>query len=413
MPAETMSATREGSREDWLVVGTSTVCLAISTIHIYSMGVFLLSIERDLGWSRGEITSGLTIASVISVICAPFIGALIDRMGSRRIALPGMVIYCLAIVALGFASSSITSWWALWLLVSAGTILIKITVWMAAIAKRFNRRRGIAFAIALTGTGIGAAVLPALATALIGAFGWRQAYAILGLGGLALGLPLVLVFFRDTRPSAARVLRADMPGVDTREGLTSSVFIRLAVSTLVAMTTIIALSIHFVPMMIYAGLSSTMAAAIAGAIGVSSIMGRICCGMLLDRFHGPFVGAFGLGLPLIVCILLLGFDGSPVWGLVVAVLIGISLGAETDVVAFLASKYFGLRNYGTLFGTLAGLLALGGGMGPLLAGAIYDRFGNYEPLLWVLIPAAALSAILTATLGRYPDFSQRKIAKPA
>lgn len=377
------------------------------------MGVFLLPIERDLGWSRGEISSGLTIASIVSVICAPFIGALVDHIGSRRVALPGIILYCLAIVALGFASSSIGSWWALWLLVSAGTILIKITVWMAAIAKRFNRRRGVAFAIALTGTGIGAAILPTLATALIGAFGWRQAYAILGLGGLAIALPLLFVFFRDAKPLAAGILRADMPGVDTREGLTSKVFFRLAISTLIAMTTIIALSVHFVPMMIHAGLSATMAAAIAGAIGISSIIGRLLSGFLLDRFHGPYIGALGLGLPLVVCILLLGFDGSPISATVIAVLIGISLGAETDVVAFLASKYFGLRNYGTLFGTLAGLLALGGGMGPLLAGTIYDHFGSYEPLLWALIPASALSALLTATLGRYPDFSRKAVADAA
>jgi MFS family permease len=397
---------RDGNFQDWLVVATSTLCLVVSVIHIYSLGVFLLPIEHELGWSRAQITSGLTVVSVVSVICAPFIGAIIDRIGSRRIAIPGIIVYCAAVAALGCATGSVATWWALWLAIAAGSILIKMTVWMAAIAKRFTRRRGLAFAVALSGTGIGAAIMPVVATMLIGSVGWRQTYMILGLTALVIALPVLLIFFRDVQSTDPKAARQALSGAGVREGLTSGKFVQLATASVVAMGSIIALSVHFVPIMVGRGMSSESAAGIAGVMGVFSIVGRLCTGALLDRFHGPFVGAFGLGLPFLACILLLGLDQGTATAIVIAALIGFSLGAETDVVAFLTAQYFGLRNYGVLFGTLAGLLSLGSGVGPLFAGWLFDRFGNYDLLLCLIMPASALSATLVGTLGCYPDFAR-------
>ena len=140
------------TRADWLLVLASTFALVASVAHVYSVGVFIGPLEAEFGWSRGEISAGLGVISVISVVLAPFVGLAIDRCGSRRIGLPGLVIYLTGVALLSTATPSLLHWWALWALIAIGTVLIKPTVWVAAIASRFDRRRGLAMALAICGT---------------------------------------------------------------------------------------------------------------------------------------------------------------------------------------------------------------------------------------------------------------------
>ena len=395
------------SRSDWLVVVASTFGLAASVTHLYSMGMFILPLEREFGWPRGSIAGGLTVVSVISVVLAPAIGLLVDRVGSRRVAIPGMAIYCLAIALLATTTASIWHWWGLWALIAFGTVLIKPTVWAAAIAGRFTRRRGLALGLALCGTGIGLGVMPSIANSLLEYGGWRFAYLSLGAGAALIGLPMILLFFHDPPArGAGGSNRALLPGYTIAEGLRSTKFLRLALASLLITTAIISLSVHFVPILASLAVSRGDAAAIASSIGIASITGRIASGYLLDRYSGPLIAAISFGLPILACVLLLTFDGSHVSAIVIGLVIGASLGAEIDVVAFLSARYFGLRNYGFLFGSIAGLLSLGAGLGPTLAGMIYDRYGSYEPLMWALIPVFLVSAALVGSLGRYPIFDE-------
>jgi len=108
------------SPQDWLVVFTSTLALAVSVTHVYSTGLFIVPIETEFGWSRAQITAGLAVVSVISVVFAPFVGMVVDRIGSRRIALPGMILYCTALALLSTTTQSIWHWWAMWGLLAFG-----------------------------------------------------------------------------------------------------------------------------------------------------------------------------------------------------------------------------------------------------------------------------------------------------
>ncbi len=401
------------SRQDWLVVFTSTLALAVSVTHIYSTGLFIVPIETEFGWTRAQITAGLAVVSVISVVLAPFVGMLVDRIGSRRIALPGMILYCTALALFSTTTHSIWHWWAMWGLLAFGSVLIKPTVWMAAIAKRFVERRGLAFALALCGTGIGTATMPLLTEQLVQSGGWRFAYVVLGAGCAAIALPMIVLFFKD-QPKLAEANDAPpkvLPGLTIREGLLSRQFICMAFASLLVTLAIIGLTVHFVPIMISHGLASQNAAAAATAIGITSIVGRIGTGVLLDRFNGCLVGAIGFGLPIVACVALLNFDGGIFVGIVVGGIIGFSLGAEIDVVAYLAARYFGLRNYGMLFGSIAGLLSLGAGIGPTFAGMMFDKFGSYDQLVWSLMPIFAVGALLIASLGSYPDFEGKEPAQ--
>lgn len=398
-------------RQSWPVVATSALGLSVSVIYIYSMGLFIEPLEREFGWGRTQITAGLTVVSVMSVVLAPFVGMLIDRFGARSVGLPGVIVYCSAIAALSLVGDQIWMWWAAWAVVALGSVCIKPTVWTAAVASYFTAGRGLALAVALCGTGIGQALLPYLTNEFVAALGWRGAYVALAAGGAALVLPLMFFFFFDAREDVRRkggpaMDRSLMPGRGLREGFVSLQFLFLALAALLATAGITALLVHFVPMLTAGGMERTSAAAIAGVIGLASMTGRIACGYLLDRFDGRVVGAISFALPCAACLLFLQFDGSAAQAMALAAIIGLSVGAEIDVIAYLATRHFGLRNFGTLFGAIAGLISLGAGLGPLFAGAVFDANQAYAPAHLALIPVFLLTAVLIAAIGRYPVFAQ-------
>ena len=391
----------------WPIPVVSLVALIVAFAHVYTIGVFLSPIQRQFHWSRAGISAGLTIVSVISVVCAPFTGMLIDRFGPRRIALPGLVLYCGFYAALSLTGTSIWNWWLIWLLVGVGSVCTKPTVWAAAISARFDKARGAAMSVALCGSGVGGMFLPILATLLIGAYGWRTALIAIGLGGGLLSLPFVYLFFHDARdpartssgsPTAAT---AQLTGVPLREGLRSGRFLRLAAATLLITVALLSLTVAFVPILVERGLTARTAAATAGLVGVSTIVGRIVTGLLLDRFRGPPIGAVAFGLPIVACLLLLQHGGAH--AALTALLLGLSVGSEVDVVMYMASRYFGMRHFGVLYGTLNGLTSLGTGLGPLLSGYVYDRFASYDPLFILLIPVFGVAMLLVGTLGAYPE----------
>ena len=123
----------------------------------------------------------------------------------------------------------------------------------------------------------------------------------------------------------------------------------------------IGLQVHYVPLVTQKGVDLASAAYMAGAIGIGSIVGRITCGYLMDRWHGQIVGAVFFLLPVGSCLMLVNYTGGMVSGTAIAFVQGLALGAEIDIITYLASRYFGLRNYGTLVGTIMGGVGLANG----------------------------------------------------
>jgi MFS family permease len=398
---------RRETRADWLLVIASTFALVASVAHVYSVGVFIGPLEAEFGWSRGEISAGLGVISVISVLLAPFVGLAIDRFGSRRIGLPGLIIYLVGVALLSTTTPSVWHWWGLWALIAIGTVLIKPTVWVAAIATRFDKRRGIAMAVAVCGTSIGAAIFPFITERLL-VLGWRNAYLMLSGGAALLALPMVYVFFRAERPLTQTDLepgeaRPPKNGLSARAGFGSPIFYKMAFAAFLVTLCTLSLAVHFVPILVAGGIASPTAASIAGVVGIGSIIGRLGTGLLLDRYSGRHVGGAILLLPILACALLLFLKLTLASGIAIGIVIGLALGAEIDIFAFLSARYFGLRNYGLLFGTVAGLISFGAGTGPTYAGFMFDHFHSYSVLLVTLIPMLLISSLLVLSLGREPD----------
>lgn len=411
---------------EWRRHGTVPVAAALgyslSVIHVYSLGAFMQPLQDEFGWSRAQTSAGLTIVGLAAAVAALPIGLMVDRLGPRRVGITGTVLMALAFALLSTASGSIANWILLWSVLAFGSFWVQTTVWTSAVASRFETSRGLAFAVTLSGGSLGAAVFPALAVALIGEWGWRGAFVALGAGWGVLVALVVFLFFRGAQDDAVSApptrevvapVTVDLPGVTLREGLTSGTFYRLMLAAGLFAFTTLGVVVHLVPILRDAGAEPLAAAGTAALVGVFSIAGRLGVGLLLDRFAGRVVGACAYLIPIAGAALLL-FDGAnPVSQTVAAALFGLTLGAEVDVIAYLASRYFGLKNFGGLFGGLVAALSLGTAFGPLAAGLTFDEFGGYSAFLVLTMVLMGISSVALASLKPPPDFPLPELVQGA
>ncbi|MET0270264.1 MAG: MFS transporter [Sphingomonas sp.] len=377
---------------------------ATSVIHIYGLGPYIDPISQTFGWSRTQTTAGLTLCTLVQAVAGVPIGIAVDRLGPRRFGLIGVLLTCAAFALLATASGGVGNWFMLWGVLAVATLPVQATIWTSAVATRFEASRGMAFAITLCGASIAAAIFPLLGTWLIREQGWRTALPLQGLIWAAVAFVPILVFFRGAhdrgRGGAKAAARPDLPGVALREGLRSTIYLRLLLASLLFTFTIIALVVHFVPILTDRGADKLTAAGIASLVGLSSIAGRIGTGLLLDRLPGSWVGAGVFMLPAVGCLaLLLGGDVFAVHALA-ACLVGLTLGAEVDVIVYLTTRHFGLKHFGALYGGLLAALSIGTATGPLGASAIFDAYGSYAPFLWLTIAFMAASSVALASLPR-------------
>jgi MFS family permease len=394
-------------RNFWSLPIAAALGYSIAVLHTYSLGAFIAPLQQEFGWSRAQISMGITIAGIGSAIFGVPVGLLIDRFGPRRIGLIGCVTMAGTIALLGTATGSTTNWVVLWTIISLGTVCVHATVWTSAVASRFEASRGLAFAITLSGASISATVFPILATWLIQAHGWRVAFVAMCGIWFAVVFPVLLLAFRSAKDplrdrTAVKPIVPDLPGVSFAEGLRTVAYYKLVTAGGFFAFTAIGITVHFVPILKDAGATPLAAAGIASLIGVFSIIGRIGTGFLIDRLPSHIVGATCFVLPIIAAALLLIDGANPASQSVAAAIFGLTVGAEIDVIAYLTTRQFGLKNFGSLFGGIVTALALGVAFGPLVAGATYDHYGSYSHFLVLTMILMAISSVSLATLRRAP-----------
>lgn len=404
---EQLSARAEW-RQGWSLVLASASGMSLAPLVIYSMGLFVLPLEREFGWSRTMITSGMTLVSVISIVFAGPFGALIDRWGPRRIAVPGVLLYCISFGALATVAGHTLHWLVLWACIAFAGLAVKATVWTAAVVSQFDKSRGLALALVLSGSGFTGIVAPPIAGYLIEHHGWRGGYAGLALIWFAVSMTLILVFFRsaaDARGSRAEAKeqRKTLPGIGIGEALRSGTFLRLALACFMIILIVTAGLVHYVPIVTERGLERSVVVSLASIIGLAAFFGRVVTGSLLDRFDARLVGAIAFAMPGLACCALIVQGGDVPIGVaaLIALLFGLSSGAEFEIASYLSSRLFGLRNFGTLFGLMVGIIAFAAGLGPSLASLSFDHYGSYDVALWIGVLLALASALLVGTLKSY------------
>lgn len=404
-------------RSFWFLPLAAALGYSTAVLHTYAIGPFIAPLQQEFGWSRAQLSIGITIAGLAGAVFSVPIGILVDRVGPRIVGLIGVLLMTGAFALLGTATGATANWLLLWSIVAFANLWLQATVWTSAVATRFETSRGLAFAITLSGASVAATVFPILATWLIGSYGWRHAFMAMGGIWAVVVFPVMLLFFRGARDkgSEQRVLTAAetnaITGMSVAEGLRTPAFYKLLLASGLFTFTALGIIVHFVPILTDRGADPLAAAGIASLVGIFSIFGRLGTGLLLDRFPAHSVGATVFLLPILACALLF-FDGAnPLSQGAAAAIFGLTVGAEVDVIAYLVSRHFGLKNFGVFSGAMIGALALGVAFGPLGAGAAFDRYGSYAQFLMLTMVFMAISSIALATLSR-PRFSAQGHVQP-
>lgn len=397
----------------WWIVAASLIGMIVGpgTAVIFTVNVFMVPVTTELGWSRGLFSSGLLASAAASPIMTPLFGYLMDRYGIHRIALPTTFLYGLALCS--FALMRSDTFWQVYLMFACASgfgACLGPVLYSKAITAWFDKERGFALGIATSGVGLGTFLLPQLAQFFIASFGWRAAYIAIGVTTWVLSFSMIAIFIREPpgyfeRMRAARASTTVGPqplGISTRAAITGTrQFWLLAVIFLLEGTANNGiLSGHFVPLLTDRGYTAPAAAALLGASGLAALVARIIIGFCLDLVRGPVFSACVMLLPVLGVALLLSGAGSPA-PFFAAICFGLAIGAEVDMLGFFVSRYFGRRSFGTLYGLIFALFALGIGLGPAFLGFGFDRFHSYDPVLWVYLVLLFIAAALFLPLGRY------------
>ena len=195
-------------RRSWTLVLAASIGFSFHSIMAIGTGVFMDPLGQEFGWNRAQQSSGVSIASITAMVLSPFFGALIDRWGVRRLALPGLVLTSLAIAGFALTNGSMRQWFALWTVYALVSLAVKSTVWTAAVAGVFSASRGLAIGVTLGGTALAQIIVPPLANWLIADYGWRGAFVWLGIGWGSIALILSQLFLFDAHDRRRQSLRA-------------------------------------------------------------------------------------------------------------------------------------------------------------------------------------------------------------
>ncbi len=408
-------------RNGWALVLACFVGFSFFSVPTASLGVFMQPVGEEFGWGRTLISAGTSISSVVTALLSPFFGILIDRYGSRRLALPGLVVTSLAIAGIALANGSAAQWLAIWAFYALISISVKTTVWTAAVSGTFTAGRGLALGLTLSGTAAAQIIAPPLSNWLIDAYGWRLAYVAIGLGWGSFALLLSWLFLYDAHDRQRAATRSGQtaaviapPGLQVAEAWRSRALWTIALSTFMMMLLSLGLQIHQVPILTGVGVSRTNAAWLAGLFGVTGIVGKLVTGWLLDRFpNANWIGAVTLAGNGIAFALLLTGDLTP--GLIVAAITinGYSAGCKLQICTLLTSRYGGMRNFGKIYGAMTSVVALGSGLGPMVAGMVFDLTGTYDGFLLAGTVGCVICGALVFSLPACPDWQAESTAKPA
>ena len=376
-------------------------CLTQFTVigMLFSFGLFLPSFEAELGWSRTFLSTCSALAFFMMGVLAMLGGRLSDALGPRIVLACTGTLYGLGFILM----SQITS--QLQLLVIFGTLIglglsSHDVVTLSTVARWFPRRRGIMSGVVKVGTAVGQIALPPVAALLIVAYGWREALLMLGITASVLLLIAALSMQRPPAPAAGTSnIISGASFAEARRGPGARVFWTLCATQFLFFPALMSVPLHLAVHGMDLGMTQTLAATMLSIIGAASIAGRLIMGGLVDRLGGKMAYTICL-LVLLTSLAALFLTTAHVGLFIVVAIYGFGHGALFVVVSPTVAEYFGMRAHGAIFGTVLFFGTLGGSVGPILTGWVFDGFGSYTPAFMTLALSAAIALVLVRTLPR-------------
>lgn len=398
----------------WWIVVVAAIGLGLgyAPIIVYSFSVFIKPLSQDLHSNRASISFAFTLANLMTSISSPLVGRLADRFGARRLILIATTIFASILISAPLLSGKLWSFYLFYgLLGFVGSAPAPIP-YVKVISRWFDRHRGLALGLTMIGIGSGAIVIPAFAQRLIAMLGWRSTYMVIGTLVLVVSVPIVAFFLKESPeemgllPDGAPVARNvaqeqnSKEGISWREARRSATFWLMVSAVFLIGASVHGCVLHLAPLLSDRGLSPQRVALAITVLGSALMIGRVASGYLLDRFFAPRVAMCIFGAAAIGIVLLRTAAGTRLVFLAVF-LIGLGMGAEVDIIAYLTSRYFGLRAFGEIYGYAFASYTLAGALGPWLMGLGFDRSGSYGSILVGFLLAASLATVLMTRLGPY------------
>ena len=387
----------------WLLVLVCAVGIGVgvSALPFYTQGLFIEAWTAEFGWTRAQASLGILGSTLALAAVLPFIGTIVDRYGLVTPIMISLLGLSLAYVLLGMFVQSIATFVMLAMLQAILGSASSPLAYTRAINTVFSKQRGLALGVALSGAGGAATFGPAFISSAIDAFGWRGAYYAMAVFTLIMGTVIVIVLSRLKSATAAANIDLQAAREDFKAAKASRTYWTIMAAIFCLSLGLGGLMIHFVPILLDVGFTTSEAVKVAGVIGIAVVLGRLLVGFAVDRMFAPRV-AIAILFACICGVLALAFFGSVV-AVPAAFVIGFSVGAEVDLIGYLVARYFGMHAYGQIYGRQYATFLIATGLSPVILGAVRDATGSYTASLFT---AAAFMALSAALFARLPKFEK-------
>ena len=399
----------------WKIVGTSIIgySAAPGQFAVGILGVFVIPLQAEFGWLRSDIFLAITFTTITQAIFTPLLGRLIDNYGSKKIMMPSIFAFGLLLGGIPLVVKDLTGLYLFYAVIGVVCGGAAAVPYLRLAGAWFVKRRGLAFGLVMSGGGLGFAYTPPLVQYMIDNYGWRAGYFALAAILILVILPLIQLFIFDNPKDLNLLPDGDTVDVnepvvvvDEKEKIKLGVLLRTPLfyqlfATFILLTfCLYGLFSNLVPMLLDRGMDTTNAALAASTVGITIIISRIGIGFLLDKFFAPRVGMVCFILSAIgMALLAIGAVGPAAF--LAAILIGFSIGAELDLLAYLVTRYFGLNSFGMVYGVLFAAFLGGVSTGPLAFGRLFDFYGSYVNILSICALMMVLTAVSMMMLPKY------------
>ena len=361
----------------------------------YIFPVFLKPVVDELGWSRADYAIANPIMSTVVALAGPLVGAISDRRGPRLVLAAGTAIMACGLLTAGSMHGKL-EFFLMAALVGIGVACLGDLPTGAAIAGRFEKRRGLALGIVYVGSNIGGGLIPLVATALAAAASWRYAFRSVAIALFVLLLPLALSVSRgaaatpDEEPSTTETGNGPV-----RAALLQRDFWLLFFVLFAFYFYRLGVNVHLVAHLSDLGYSSFEAASRYSLTLALGIVGKLVAGGLADRIGAKTAVIGNFTIITVASALLLA---PPLPGVIPLFLVvhGVSTAAEDVVIPLIIGQRFGMENLGRVYGVLLLALIPGGSFGPLLAGRVFDLTGSYESVFGIFLAGNVLAVFALA-----------------
>jgi MFS family permease len=345
-----------------------------SVIAILAISPFIPPIEEEFGWTRVQVSLAATLVSYMVVLVSPLQGWLVDRFGARKVILISIPLFASGLASLNWLQNSLTFYYLTWISIAVLGIGLWPLSYLQIVSRWFDKKLGLALGLANAGIGLGSTIVPLIIAILLSLYDWRTAF--LGLASIVLLVTWPLAFLTIKTPSQPSVVADKMlHGKIFKAAVKEPMFILLSISFFLLGLTATSLVTQQVPLLIESGWTSNEAAFVQALFGFSLLFGRVFIGFLLDYVFAPkIIQAVTIGGS-ISCLL---YAFKPDYAVISALLLGLLLGAEFDVLAFLIKRYFGDLSYGRIYGVIFGIFYLGSGLGITALASLRQNMGNYS-----------------------------------